>query len=289
MEDNGQKEKIIALVVSLVLHLLLIILMLNIYLEHVVPDTEEGLEVALGIESLTSGADVADAAPAAPAAQPTPAPQTPTPANESYQTQDIEESLEMPDKTPKKTEEQLRKEREEREKRIAEDNRRKEEARKLAEEKRKQDSIKSSIAQRTKGLKGFGAGGNGSDPNAKGVGDGTGEGSKGNPFGKDGSTSTQGAANSGSNLSWSLAGRSVRGTIARPNYGSQEEGTVVVSIKVDKDGNVINTSIGRGTNISDPSLLREAQAAAKKTKFSPRTDGKDGDQFGEIKYHFKLN
>ena len=58
---------------------------------------------------------------------------------------------------------------------------------------------------------------------------------------------------------------------------------------VDKDGNVVNTSVGKGTNTSDPALLRAAQEAAKKTKFSPRTDGKDGDQFGTITYKFILN
>ncbi len=289
MLDNEQKPRLIAIIVTLLIHLLLILFLLNMYLERPFPDTEEGLEVALGIESLTSGADVADAAPASSAAQePTPAPQTPTPTRESYQTQNIEESLDMPDKKPVKTEEQLRKEREEREKRVAEEKRQQEEARKLAEEKRKQDSIKARIAERMKGLQGGGAGGNGTDANANGMGDGSGSGSKGNPFGRDGSTSTQGSASSGSNLSWSLAGRSLKGSLARPVYSAQEEGKVVVDIKVDKNGNVINTSIGRGTNITDASVLKAVQEAAKKTKFSPRTDGKDGDQFGQITYNLKL-
>lgn len=288
MQGNEQNPKLIAMAVTIVLHLLFILLLLNIYLERPVPEAEEGLEVALGIESLTSGADVVEAAPEASAAEPTPAPQTPAPSTESYQTQNIEESLEMPDKKPQKTEEQLRKEREEKEKRIAEENRRKEEARKLAEEKRKQDSIKARIAQNMKGLKGGGAGGNGTDANSSGIGDGTGTGSKGNPFGRDGSTSTQGAASSGSNLSWSLAGRSIKGSLARPVYSAQEEGVVVVDIKVDKNGNVINTSIGRGTNITDASVLKAVRDAAAKTKFSPRSDGIDRDQFGQITYNLKL-
>lgn len=288
MQDND-KAKLIAMVVTILLHLLLILLMLNIYLTRPISDEEEGLEVALGIESLTSGADVADAAPVSSAEpEPTPAPQPTAPVDESYQTQNIEESLDMPDKKPQKTEEQLRKEREEREKRVAEEKARQEQERKLAEEKRKQDSIKARIAQNMKGLKGGGAGGNGTDANASGIGDGTGTGSKGNPFGRDGSTSTQGAASSGSNLSWSLAGRSLKGSLARPVYSAQEEGKVVVDIKVDKNGNVINTSIGRGTNITDASVLKAVQEAAKKTKFSPRTDGKDGDQFGQITYNLKL-
>lgn len=288
MLDNEDKSKIIALIVTLLLHLLLIVLLLNIYLERPVSDTEEGLEVALGIESLTSGADVADAAPVADAAEPTPTPSTPAPADESYQTQNIEESLDMPDKKPAKTEEQLRKEQEERDKRLAEDRRKQEEARKQAEEKRRQDSIKASIADRMKGFKNGGAGGNGTDANAQGIGDGSGSGSKGNPFGRDGSTSTQGAASSGSNLSWSLSGRSLKGSLARPVYSAQEEGKVVVDIKVDKNGNVINTSIGKGTNITDASVLKAVRDAAAKTKFSPRTDGKDGDQFGQITYNLKL-
>lgn len=289
MLDNEQKPRIIAIIVSLLIHLLLILFLLNMYLERPFPDTEEGLEVALGIESVTSGADVADAAPASSAVEePTPAPQEPAPSQESYQTQDIEESLDMPDKQPTKTEEQLRKEREERDKRLAEEKRQQEESRKLAEEKRKQDSIKARIAERMKGLQGGGTGGNGTDANANGMGDGTGSGTKGNPFGRDGSTSTQGASNSGSNLSWSLAGRSLKGSLARPVYSAQEEGKVVVDIKVDKNGNVINTSVGRGTNITDASVLKAVQEAAKKTKFSPRTDGKDGDQFGQITYNLKL-
>lgn len=288
MQDND-KAKLIAMVVTILLHLLLILLMLNIYLTRPISDEEEGLEVALGIESLTSGADVADAAPVSSAEpEPTPAPQPTAPVDESYQTQNIEESLDMPDKKPQKTEEQLRKEREEREKRVAEEKARQEQERKLAEEKRKQDSIKARIAQNMKGLKGGGSGGNGTDANASGIGDGTGTGSKGNPFGRDGSTSTQGAASSGSNLSWSLAGRSLKGSLARPVYSAQEEGKVVVDIKVDKNGNVINTSVGRGTNITDASVLKAVQEAAKKTKFSPRTDGKDGDQFGQITYNLKL-
>ncbi|MCQ2230988.1 MAG: energy transducer TonB [Paludibacteraceae bacterium] len=288
MQDND-KAKLIAMVVTILLHLLLILLMLNIYLTRPISDEEEGLEVALGIESLTSGADVADAAPVSSAEpEPTPAPQPTAPVDESYQTQNIEESLDMPDKKPQKTEEQLRKEREEREKRVAEEKARQEQERKLAEEKRKQDSIKARIAQNMKGLKGGGAGGNGTDANASGIGDGTGTGSKGNPFGRDGSTSTQGAASSGDNLSWSLAGRSLKGSLARPVYSAQEEGKVVVDIKVDKNGNVINTSVGRGTNITDASVLKAVQEAAKKTKFSPRTDGKDGDQFGQITYNLKL-
>lgn len=288
MQDND-KAKLIAMVVTILLHLLLILLMLNIYLTRPISDEEEGLEVALGIESLTSGADVADAAPVSSAEpEPTPAPQPTAPVDESYQAQNIEESLDMPDKKPQKTEEQLRKEREEREKRVAEEKARQEQERKLAEEKRKQDSIKARIAQNMKGLKGGGAGGNGTDANASGIGDGTGTGSKGNPFGRDGSTSTQGAASSGSNLSWSLAGRSLKGSLARPVYSAQEEGKVVVDIKVDKNGNVINTSVGRGTNITDASVLKAVQEAAKKTKFSPRTDGKDGDQFGQITYNLKL-
>lgn len=289
MQEKEQKSKLIAMAVTIVLHALFILLLLNIYLERPVPESEEGLEVALGIESLTSGADVAEAAPAASEAEPTPAPQpTPAPADESYQTQNIEESLDMPDKKPVKTEEQSRKEREELKKRAEEEARKKEEARKLAEEKRKQDSIKASIADRMKGLKGGGAGGNGTDTNSSGLGDGSGSGSKGNPFGRDGSTSTQGSASSGSNLSWSLAGRSIKGSLARPVYSAQEEGKVVVDIKVDKNGNVVNTSIGRGTNITDPSVLKAVQEAAKKTKFSPRTDGRDNDQFGQITYNLKL-
>ena len=88
--------------------------------------------------------------------------------------------------------------------------------------------------------------------------------------------------------SWSLAGRLVTGKVVRPIYDQLIEGKAVVIIVVDKKGYVKKTTIGEGTNITDTSILEAVQESAKKTKFSPRDDGKEGDQSGTITYYFKL-
>ncbi len=88
--------------------------------------------------------------------------------------------------------------------------------------------------------------------------------------------------------SWSLAGRLVTGKVARPVYDKLIEGKVVMIIQVDKKGYVKKTTIGEGTTITDPTILEAAQVSAMSTKFSPRDDGKNGDQSGTITYYFKL-
>jgi TonB family protein len=100
--------------------------------------------------------------------------------------------------------------------------------------------------------------------------------SKGNPVGK----------NFGSvdgNM-WSLHGRSVK-AMPKPSTDFREQGKVVVSIRVDKAGNVVLASIGQGTTISDRYTQQLALEAARKAKF---TEG-DQEQIGSITYNFKLN
>lgn len=103
----------------------------------------------------------------------------------------------------------------------------------------------------------------------------TGESMSGNPMGK---------GNSGGH-SWSLAGRSLLGSLLNPVYSGSQEGRVVVSIRVDSNGNVTDTKIAKGTTISDAKLLEASQKAARKAKF---TEGKSV-AMGEIVYRFVLN
>ena len=60
---------------------------------------------------------------------------------------------------------------------------------------------------------------------------------------------------------------------------------MVISIRVDKQGNVVAASIGDGTTISDRYTQQLARDAALKAKF---TEG-DNEQIGSITYNFKLN
>lgn len=83
---------------------------------------------------------------------------------------------------------------------------------------------------------------------------------------------------------WSLQGRSVK-TMPKPSTDFLEQGKVVVSIRVDKAGNVVAASIGDGTTISDRYTQQLALDAARRAKF---TEG-DKEQIGSITYNFKLN
>jgi TonB family protein len=100
--------------------------------------------------------------------------------------------------------------------------------------------------------------------------------SKGNPVGKN-------FGQVDGNM-WSLQGRSVR-TMPKPSTDFKEPGKVVVSIRVDKAGNVVAASVGDGTTISDRYTQQLAIDAARKAKF---TEG-DKEQIGSITYNFKLN
>ncbi|MEE3225787.1 MAG: energy transducer TonB, partial [Bacteroidota bacterium] len=68
-----------------------------------------------------------------------------------------------------------------------------------------------------------------------------------------------------------------------------EAGIVVVSIEVDRNGNVIKATPGvRGTTNNSRCLLDPAKAAALATKFNPDTDAPSR-QIGKIVYKFSLS
>lgn len=85
-----------------------------------------------------------------------------------------------------------------------------------------------------------------------------------------------------------VKGRNTVGTPARPNYGVQREGTVVVEIWVDQQGSVERAIPGAdGTNVTDKELWKAATQAAYKTKFDQNFEV-PGLQKGTITYIFKL-
>ena len=96
-----------------------------------------------------------------------------------------------------------------------------------------------------------------------------------------------GLGGSGSGPSFSLAGRSMK---ASPNIkdNSQDEGTVVVDIIVDKYGKVIRANAGaRGSNTASPILYEKATKAALETRFSANPDADQ--QKGNMTFIFILN
>lgn len=112
------------------------------------------------------------------------------------------------------------------------------------------------------------------DPNASGY-DGTG-GSGGGPGGV------------GGGISFSLEGRSSR-QIPKPSNNFRESGTVVVTIYVNRQGNVTRAVAGaKGTTTSNTQLRQLAEQAARQAKFSPKEDAAE-EQRGTITYIFELN
>tara|TARA_R110000868_G_scaffold265495_5_gene524334 strand:+ start:533 stop:1312 length:780 start_codon:yes stop_codon:yes gene_type:complete len=96
-----------------------------------------------------------------------------------------------------------------------------------------------------------------------------------------------GLGGSGGGPSFSLAGRSMKKS-PNINDNSQEEGTVVVDIIVDKYGKVIRANAGaRGSNTTSPILYKKASDAALQTRFSANPDADQ--QKGTMTFIFILN
>jgi outer membrane biosynthesis protein TonB len=113
-----------------------------------------------------------------------------------------------------------------------------------------------------KGLGGEGAG----TGNGKGTGTGPGDGA-------------------GDGISYSLGGRGSL-MLHKPSYDSKEQGKVVVTIKVDKKGNVVSAVAGaKGTNVSDHTLWQLAKDAALRSRFIADPKAPDT-QVGTITYNF---
>ncbi|MCH8905019.1 MAG: energy transducer TonB, partial [Bacteroidetes bacterium] len=72
------------------------------------------------------------------------------------------------------------------------------------------------------------------------------------------------------------------------NDKSQEVGIVIISIKVDRRGNVISASFkSKGSTITDPNLIGLAEKASMKVKFNSDPSARD-EAFGTITYIFKV-
>ncbi|MDR1153807.1 MAG: TonB family protein [Bacteroidales bacterium] len=84
-----------------------------------------------------------------------------------------------------------------------------------------------------------------------------------------------------------LTGRNLVGRLPLPAYSVQDQGVVVVSITVDKDGNVTKATPGaKGSTTLNKTLLDAAEKAARQAKFSRKPDAIE--QTGTITYIFKL-
>ena len=97
-----------------------------------------------------------------------------------------------------------------------------------------------------------------------------------------------GNGSKGSGPSFSLAGRTAS-LLPKPNYPGDDEGVVVVTITVNKSGNVTAAEPGaRGTTIMNKKFWEEAKQAALKAKFNSKDDAEPY-QHGTITYKFVLD
>ena len=102
----------------------------------------------------------------------------------------------------------------------------------------------------------------------------------------EGSGKGSGGEGGGSGISFSLAGRGSK-SLPEPNATSSENGSIVVEIRVDQEGNVVFAkAVWKGTTLTDTNLWRRCEQAAKKSKFTAKPDAPEL-QPGKITYIFR--
>ena len=102
----------------------------------------------------------------------------------------------------------------------------------------------------------------------------------------EGSGKGSGGEGGGSGISFSLAGRGKK-SLPEPTATSSENGSIVVEIRVDQEGNVVFAkAVWKGTTLTDTNLWRRCEQAAKKSKFTAKPDAPELDP-GTITYIFR--
>ncbi len=122
-----------------------------------------------------------------------------------------------------------------------------------------------------------------------GTGSGTGSGSGSGPGSGSGTGggngSGMGSGNGAGVANYTLEGRNPK-SLLKPSYNSEDQGSVVVTIWVNKEGKVIKALAGgKGTSTSDQKLWKMAEDAAKHSTFTAKKDAAE-EQKGTITYKF---
>lgn len=285
-----QRANIEAALGTIIFMILLFLLLWFVYLAKPELPEDEGIEVAFGVAEEGGGYEEqqSEVVPVVTTPPPSAPSQPSAPSTNDLITQEDEESLAIArqrEQDKKRREEELanaereRRERAEAEARAeaerkareqaeAEQRAREEAAAKAAAEK----AAKEQAAKDKAAALGSLFGNNGSE--STGSGDSTGNDQKGNPVGH---------GSIGGN-EWSLSGRGAR-AIPKPANNFNQEGKVIITIRVDGAGNVIDAK-QTGGNISDAATIQLAIDAAYKAKFTPSDNAQ---QVGTITYKFKFN
>ncbi|MDR2936556.1 MAG: TonB family protein [Rikenellaceae bacterium] len=115
-----------------------------------------------------------------------------------------------------------------------------------------------------------------------------GAGNQGNLAG-DPAGSHSGAGLGTSGISYDLNGRSIVGVLPKPDYSEREEGRVVVEIRVDQQGDVVNAAYRSvGSTTANSKLVAAALLAARQAKFNTDPSA-PFPQVGTIIYNYRMN
>lgn len=261
---DEKKDKIKGIIGTVVVHLLVLLALIFFGLTAPFPPPgEEGVEVNLGYTDVGMG-KIQKEQPASSQETSPPKPVTANNAKDEIITQDTEEAPALekkvkPDKEQKQTKEIVKET--------------PKEEKKVESEKPKvnPDALYKGSSNKTT---------DGSDEGETGQ-----SGDQGNPFGTKDAKSHDGSGGAGNGISFSLGGRSAK-HLPKPEYKSKEQGKIVVTIWVNKNGVVTKAMAGaKGTTISDLNLRKLTESAALKARFSENPNAPEV-QKGTITYNF---
>lgn len=288
------KDRRRGLIGTVMIHALLLIVLLVVALRTPLPlPGEEGVEVNLGWDEQGVG-DIQSEAPP-PKSEPIPVqekivqpPVDPAPVEEEIITQDTEEAPVIEDEVVEKEPEK------EIEEEIIEEEKPYPIPEEIVEEKSVEKIIDSVFFEEKpvedpKPVVNKRALYTGSSSDTEGTNQGIteGAGDQGKPHGYIESDDYSGQGGSGNGISFSLGGRGSL-FLEKPTATFREQGTVVVSIWVDRDGNVERAQVNtKGTNILDQNLRKIAVDAAYNSTFIKDNNAAEL-QRGTITYNFIL-
>ncbi|MEK9531168.1 MAG: energy transducer TonB, partial [Flavobacteriaceae bacterium] len=115
-----------------------------------------------------------------------------------------------------------------------------------------------------------------------------GSGDQGSEEGDPNSNAYEGGGVGTNGVAYKLGGRTIE-NIIKPINDSQQQGKVVVTIRVNRNGKVINATPGaKGSTTTNAYLYAKAKEAALKTTFEANASAPEI-QIGTIIYNFRLN
>lgn len=290
--ENKNKRK--SLIITSILYMLMILLLAFAGLKYLDPPPENGIAINFGTTEAGSGdletQQEVKTSPQNATPEPTPTPANTSESQESMEDVATQETEEAPVIEDEKKEEETEETKEEPEEEPVEEVEEPEEETPEPEEPVEEpepdpqpdENVKNTMSNLFSGEENEGE-------TDQGDGDTNQAGNQGDPDGDPNSSSYYGV---GTGLdgdgNYKLGGRKA---LNKETYKQEcnETGTVVVEIRVNRDGEVIRAKAGvQGTSNSSRCLLEPAERAARATKFNPDSNA-PSTQVGYITYEFRLS